>query len=280
VKTISDTGFFISVQYFFATVCSLTDCSSGIHRCVDSLFQQLSLKDEQMKTSILFSTFAGLALASSAMAASPDYMMEDCRNNSRIFFQDFEARSDTSYEGQRTDGTHAVNGTIYLENRSENFQCSFNANGDTMVDFYAQGKSWPGFVKGEGSPHMAGKSGSSGTPASTTAAKVEFAPGTSSSTLAGAVRGHEFFDYSLRASEGQMMHVDLRVRDTNGDGTIYFNILPPGSTGEAIFIGSRDGISAKTRLPRSGEYVIRVYLMGNDRDSDKIVGYDLDVSIR
>lgn len=89
-----------------------------------------------------------------AMAASPDYMMENCRNSSQIFFQDFEARAKTKYEGQRTDGTHAVNGTIYLETRSEDFQCSFNKKGDTMVDFFAEGRSWPAFVRGEGSPHM------------------------------------------------------------------------------------------------------------------------------
>jgi hypothetical protein len=90
------------------------------------------------------------------MAASPDYMVEDCRNASQTFFQDFQARSEAKYEGQRTDGTHAVNGTIYLENRSEYFSCSYNAKGDTLVEFFAEGKGWPDFVKGKGSPHMGG----------------------------------------------------------------------------------------------------------------------------
>ena len=111
-------------------------------------------------------------------------------------------------------------------------------------------------------------------------AKVEFTPGTSRIMLEGAVRGRDYFDYSLGANAGQTMDVDLRVDGTNGDGTIYFNILPPGSRGEAIYVGSRDGNSATVRLPDSGEYVIRVYLMGNDRDTDRTVGYDLDVSIR
>ena len=233
-----------------------------------------------MKTTLLISALSSLALISSAKAASPEYMMEDCRNNSQIFFQDFEARSETKYEGQRTDGTHAINGTIYLETRSENFQCSYNAKGDTMVDFYAEGKSWPNFVKGKGSPHMGSTGGSPESSASSTAAKVKFAPGTSSITLEGAIRGQEDFDYSLGAREGQTMHVDLRVDGTNGNGTIYFNIMPPGSTWEAIFVGSRDGNSAKVRLPKTGDYIIRLYLMGNDRDTDKTVGYKLDVSIR
>ena len=233
-----------------------------------------------MKTTLLLSALASLTFVGSAEAASPAYMVEDCMNNSRIFWQDFEARSETKYEGQRTDGTHAVNGTIYLETQSENFQCSYNAKGDTMVDFYAEGKSWPEFVKGKFSPHMAGTNGASQSPASSTAVKVRFPSGSSSITLQGAIRGDDIFDYSLRARKGQMMHVDLSVDDTNGDGTIYFNILPPGSTGEAFFIGSHDGVSANVRLPHSGDYVIRLYLMGNDRGTDKTVGYKLDVSIR
>ena len=63
--------------------------------------------------------------------------------------------TETKYEGQRTDGTHAVNGTIDLAAGSEDFQCSYNAAGDGMVDFYAEGKSWPDFAQtGEGSPHF------------------------------------------------------------------------------------------------------------------------------
>lgn len=57
------------------------------------------------------------------------------------------------YEGQRTDGTHAVNGTIYLETRSDNVQCSFNAAGDTMVSYFTDGKDWPEFAKNGKSPH-------------------------------------------------------------------------------------------------------------------------------
>jgi len=107
-----------------------------------------------MNPRILFPIVLGIVFAKSAVAASPDYMMEDCKNGSQIFFQDFEARSDVKYEGQRADGTHAVNGTIYLETRGEDFQCSYTTAGDTLVDFYAEGKSQPTFVKGGGSPHM------------------------------------------------------------------------------------------------------------------------------
>ena len=36
----------------------------------------------------------------------------------------------------------------------EDFQCSYNAAGDTLVGFVAEGKPQPTFVKGGGSPHM------------------------------------------------------------------------------------------------------------------------------
>jgi hypothetical protein len=80
---------------------------------------------------------------------------------------------------------------------------------------------------------------------------------------------------------GQEMFVELKVDGTNGDGTAYFNILPPGSDGVAIYNGSAsaDG-TARIRLPEDGTYTIRVYLMGNDRDTDKTVGYNVDISIQ
>jgi hypothetical protein len=100
-------------------------------------------------------------LAGGASAQSPDYMTEDCRLASQQFYQEFEARSEASYEGQRTDGTHAVNGTIYLENRSAYFSCSYNSKGDTLVEFFAENQGWPEFVAGGGSPYQTGGSGGS-----------------------------------------------------------------------------------------------------------------------
>jgi hypothetical protein len=114
----------------------------------------IHLEETPVKTCYISPTLFGLVFGGSAMAQSTEYMIEDCKNSSQIFFQDFEARSEAKYEGQRTDGTHAVNGTIYLENRSAYFSCSYNAKGDTLVEFFTEGKSWPDFVKGKGSPYM------------------------------------------------------------------------------------------------------------------------------
>jgi hypothetical protein len=113
------------------------------------------------------------------------------------------------------------------------------------------------------------------------AADVKFKSGNYGTTVSGTIVGDEYFDYRLGAKRGQEMFVELKVDGTNGDGTAYFNILPPGSDGVAIYNGSAsaDG-TARIRLPEDGTYTIRVYLMGNDRDTDKTVGYNVDISIQ
>ncbi len=116
--------------------------------------------------------------------------------------------------------------------------------------------------------------------AAQTTAEVKFQPGNFGAMVNGTITGDEYFDYTLGAKTGQEMFVDLKVRDTNGNGVIYFNILPPDSDGEAIYVGSMDGNTARIDLPEDGDYTIRVYLMGNDRDTGKTVGYNLDLSIQ
>ncbi|SHF93140.1 hypothetical protein SAMN05444339_1239 [Loktanella atrilutea] len=77
-----------------------------------------------MTRTLNVSSVAALVLAGSvwASAQSPDYMREDCMVASHGFYQAVDARSETTYEGQRTDGTHAVKGLIYPENRVSDFQ--------------------------------------------------------------------------------------------------------------------------------------------------------------
>jgi len=112
-------------------------------------------------------------------------------------------------------------------------------------------------------------------------ADVKFQPGNYGTMVSGTITGNEYFDYRLGAKAGQEMFVELNVDGTNGNGSAFFNILPPGSQGEAIFIGSmNDGNSTKIELPKDGTYTIRVYLMGNDKDAGKTVGYNVDISIQ
>lgn len=112
-------------------------------------------------------------------------------------------------------------------------------------------------------------------------ADVRFEAGNYGTMVSGTITGNEYFDYKLGAKAGQEMFVELNVDGTNGNGSAFFNILPPGSEGEAIFIGSmNDGNSAKIKLPQDGTYIIRVYLMGNDKDAGKTVGYNVDISVQ
>jgi hypothetical protein len=103
---------------------------------------------------------------------------------------------------------------------------------------------------------------------------VQFAKGKSAATIKGSITGNQSVDYTLRAAAGQTLTVKL-----SAGSSVNFNVLPPGSSGEALFIGSRDGNRSATALPASGEYTIRVYQMGNAASSGKRSNFTLDVAI-
>lgn len=90
----------------------------------------------------------GLAHASVAQAQSRNFMMNECSSAGQTYFRDFTAETDMQYNGQRTDGTHAINGRIYLETRFEDFACSYNRAGNRMVGFVAEGRSRPNPLPG------------------------------------------------------------------------------------------------------------------------------------
>lgn len=96
----------------------------------------------------------GLLWSGAANAQSAEWMMEDCAVATQSYFQDFAAKTEMQDQGQRTDGTYAINGTIALETHSDNVQCSYAPDGQTMVDFFAEGASHPDFARGGKSPYM------------------------------------------------------------------------------------------------------------------------------
>jgi uncharacterized protein len=77
----------------------------------------------------------GGAMAGSGGNANPGRMMAICRDRANHVFHVRAGDVDTKYESQRTDGTHAVNGTVYLRGIQETFQCSFNSSGTTIIRF-------------------------------------------------------------------------------------------------------------------------------------------------
>lgn len=95
--------------------------------------------------------WAGLiGFGSPAAAQSRAYMMNECSSAGQTYFRDFTARTEMQYNGQRVDGTHAINGRIYLETRFEDFACSYDQSGRRMVEFFAQGRTHASPLPGGG----------------------------------------------------------------------------------------------------------------------------------
>jgi hypothetical protein len=105
--------------------------------------------------------------------------------------------------------------------------------------------------------------------------QVQFAKGRSGAKVQGNVVGDQVADYKLRARAGQTLKLKLKASNTS----TYYNVLPPGSTGEAIYNGSTEGNSSSTTLPADGEYTVRVYQMGQAKSSGQRSVYTLDVVI-
>lgn len=104
---------------------------------------------------------------------------------------------------------------------------------------------------------------------------VQFKKGTSSATIAGSIKGGQTIDYTLRARAGQTMSVMLATKH----GANYFNVLPPGSNDEALFVGSSGGNEWTGALPADGEYKVRVYLMRSAARRNEAANYTLKVGI-
>lgn len=104
---------------------------------------------------------------------------------------------------------------------------------------------------------------------------IQFAKGSSAATIKGTIKGDQTIDYTLRAKAGQTMKVTLKT----SKGANYFNVLPPGSKDEAIFVGSTEGNEWTGTLPADGEYKVRVYLMRSAARRNETASYTLTVGI-
>lgn len=77
-----------------------------------------------------------VGLATSATAeAKPEQMMQECRIRAGKALKMRLPDIETKYEGQRTDGSHAVNGTGRTSKKTVTFQCSFNKRGSKITRF-------------------------------------------------------------------------------------------------------------------------------------------------
>lgn len=103
---------------------------------------------------------------------------------------------------------------------------------------------------------------------------VTFPKGKTGTTIAATLKGEQTRDYVVRANAGQTMRVSL-----SGSANAYFNVLPPGSSDEAIHIGSRDGNSFASTLSTSGNYRLRVYQMRATARRGESAPFKLSISV-
>lgn len=102
--------------------------------------------------------------------------------------------------------------------------------------------------------------------------RIAFARGNDNAAVNGTISGRQYRDYIVNARAGQKIGASLSSKNLG----CYFNILPPGGDGTALYNSSVDGNDATNiKLPRSGDYRIRVYLMGGKRPA----AYTLSVSV-
>jgi hypothetical protein len=93
--------------------------------------------------------------------------------------------------------------------------------------------------------------------------------------IKGRIKGYEFVDYVFPAGAGESIEVTLKT----GELSNYFNLLAPGETETAFFIGSTSGDSYEGVVPTSGDYKARVYLMRNDARRGKVANYVLTIAL-
>jgi hypothetical protein len=104
--------------------------------------------------------------------------------------------------------------------------------------------------------------------------KVSFPTGKSGTNISSSIKGRQTIDYTVSAKAGQEMHVTLNSKNT----ALYFNVLPPGSADQAIFIGSTEGNKFGGTLSVDGVYKIRVYLMASAARRNESANFGLSIS--
>jgi hypothetical protein len=82
-------------------------------------------------------------------------------------------------------------------------------------------------------------------------------------------------DDVLGARQGQSVNVSLATDNGAND----FNIIAPGRSNEALFVGSSAGNQFEGMLPASGDYKVRVYLMRSAARRDEIANDRLEMII-
>lgn len=104
--------------------------------------------------------------------------------------------------------------------------------------------------------------------------RVQFPRGATAQTVRGTIRGYSTVDYLIGARAGQTLRVSMR----SSNRSAYFNVIAPRAQ-SAMFDGSIRGDSFSERLPQTGDYRVRVYLMRNAARRGETATYSLDIAV-
>ncbi len=207
-----------------------------------------------------FMTWAVLGIAaagtfaSAALAKTPGRMMQECRVRAHEVLHTRLPDIDTKYEGQRTDGTHAVNGTAWIRGRTETFQCSFNRSGRRIIQFIVNEPAGGQAAAPEGE-----------TEPTTRDERIQFPSGTSGTEVRGELGSGDAVRYLLNARDGQFLYVRLETRSPR----TYFNIFTPD--GNTLFESVRASNEYRGQLWLNGDHIVEVYNRGQRRAAYNII---------
>lgn len=193
-------------------------------------------------------------LVDAAAAATPERMMQECRVRAGEVLRTRLPNIETKYEGQRTDGTHAVNGTARSNGRTETFQCSFNRSGRRIINFVVNQPS-------------GGSSAQPGRPPrepETRTERVKFLSGATGTTLNGSLGSGDSVRYVLGARNEQFLTVILEP----GNAQTNFNIFTPKNS--TLYESAKAGNTYKGQLYLDGDHVIEVFNRGQGRSNYKV----------
>jgi hypothetical protein len=102
--------------------------------------------------------------------------------------------------------------------------------------------------------------------------RVQFAKGTSSKTIKGALKGNQSRTFLVNLRAGQKMTVKL----VSNNASANFNVTAPGAM-QAMFIGSVSGNEFADTIPSSGDYKVDLFLMRNAARRNESVNFTITI---
>lgn len=187
---------------------------------------------------------ATLTSASAVHAQAPERMMQECRIRAHEVLHTRLPDIETKYEGQRTDGTHAVNGTAFVRGRTETFQCSFGPRGRRIVQFVVNHPSHGQDGQASQLPERE---------PTTRTVELQIDRETRGTEVRDRLGSGDSVRYILRGRNRQFLYVHLVSRNPR----VYFNIFRPDNG--TLYESAIAGNEYRGQLFLNGEHVIEVY---------------------